>query len=566
MSPFPPRDMLPQGSLAPRNARRAGPLSGLSLAPTAAVDLTSAQRQGGPAHDTCSRLQEMEGVEATSSVSPSACSKGFFVYKTSCPYLLGKGMGPLPYKELYSLWEKIDRQVEFDPKHCEFVKSLIQRIRLITRETVVEGVLSCIVARSMSHIVANSCKSLEVLHQLYVPDKSSFRIDIALLDSIEDTTCAHSLMEIKCEYDSNEFPEIKVTACANWLSLNGAIKCPWIPVFVLSRNHLRIGVAFNGVCLRWAYSEIYSYVGERAFDSDNLLLLLRFTKFICEAAEYHRQCLHSILYDAPLHLVDSNGETLMEIEKVIGYRVLSGTKDKRTVILKFYSCDDDAENALKKHAEVCAILGEHSTVKVVKGCATGLCATMDNYLESSVTVWNEHLRNLTRKVFKLYQNGWIHGDLRRCNIVFGKDGSVHLIDFDWSGRWGEAMFPRNVRVQSFGKRASQMIAPGGKIPRKFDLLCLADILDSFGYQVAALAAEDSAESVINALPLSRANDHQIALLPANLVSYLDLSCLGLHFYNRKQFPSEKRQKHIGEGKSMASGSQGSSFGSPHRGI
>ena len=493
--------------------------------------------------------------------SVSAFSKGFFVHKKSCPYLLGKGMGPLPYNELYYLWARIEQQVDFDPKHCELVMSLIRRMQLITRETMVEGVLSCIVARSMSHIVANSSKSLEVLHQLSVPDKSSCCIDIALLDSIKDTTCAHSLLEIKWEYDLNEFPEIEVTACANWLRLCGAIRCAWIPVFVLSRNHLRVGVAFNGVCLRWAYSEIYSYVGERAFDSDNVLLLLRFTKFICEAAEFHQKCLHTIDPDMPLHLADSNGKILIEIENIIGYRALKGTKDERQFILKFYSSHDDAENALRKHAAACAILGVPTTVNVVKGCAPGLCATMDNYLQSSITVWNEHLRDLTQKVFKLYQDGWIHGDLRRCNIVFDKEGSVHLLDFDWSGRWGETLFPRNVRVQAFGKRASRMIAPGGKIPRNFDLLCLADILDTFGYQFAACVAEHSPESVIDALPLSKANDVKTPLLRETFFPYLDLSCLGIHFYNRKVGLSDKHFEDFGEDKSMASGSQGSSQGS-----
>ena len=68
----------------------------------------------------------MEGVDATlASVSPSALSKRFFVHKKSCPYLLGKGMRPLPYNEHYYLWVRIEQQAYFDPKHCELVMSLI---------------------------------------------------------------------------------------------------------------------------------------------------------------------------------------------------------------------------------------------------------------------------------------------------------------------------------------------------------------------------------------------------------------------------------------------------------
>ena len=64
------------------------------------------------------------------------------MHKTSCPYhLLGKGMGPLPYNELYSRWARIDQQVDFDPKHSDLVMSLNKKNE-ITLETMVEGVLS----------------------------------------------------------------------------------------------------------------------------------------------------------------------------------------------------------------------------------------------------------------------------------------------------------------------------------------------------------------------------------------------------------------------------------------
>ena len=44
----------------------------------------------------------------------------------------------------------------------------------------------------------------------------------------------------------------------------------------------------------------------------------------------------------------------------------------------------------------------------------------------------------------MHQAGWVHGDLRSTNVVVkksGLDGSFLIIDFDWSGKNQEVVYP-----------------------------------------------------------------------------------------------------------------------------
>ena len=170
-------------------------------------------------------------------------------------------MGPLPYNELYSQWTAMEMQSDFKPIHRAHVENLARRVHRTTGAEFHEGVLSSQIARTVSKIAADFDNSLEVVHQLYSPDKSSSHIDIAILDALSDAIQPHSLLEINWTYEINEFPENEVTAFARLLQSNTALKRLWIPVFVLSKTHFRISVAFYGVGFRWgfrwAYSEIF---------------------------------------------------------------------------------------------------------------------------------------------------------------------------------------------------------------------------------------------------------------------------------------------------------------------
>jgi hypothetical protein len=52
--------------------------------------------------------------------------------------------------------------------------------------------------------------------------------------------------------------------------------------------------------------------------------------------------------------------------------------------------------------------------------------------------------NIRTFLEEMHEAGWVHGDLRSINIMVkksGLDGSFHFIDFDWSGRNQEVVYP-----------------------------------------------------------------------------------------------------------------------------
>ena len=95
------------------------------------------------------------------------------------------------------------------------------------------------------------------------------------------------------------------------------------------------------------------------------------------------------------------------------------------------------------------------------------------------------------QVDRLYKAGRVQGDLRIPNIIFGRDNEVRIIDWEWSGLVGQARFPQDVRIQSFGRRGSSAIKSGDLIDRKFEFLCLADVLEKLNCPVATVCASES---------------------------------------------------------------------------
>jgi hypothetical protein len=309
-------------------------------------------------------------------------------------------------------------------------------------------------------------------------------------------------------------------------------------VFVLSKTHFRIGVAFDGVGIRWAYSEIFCYFCPDGFKSSdqNVLMLQRFFAFLIQAADFHRK--YKVPIDVgpqpQISLIDSSVLKIMESESTLGFRVLKGYVSRRDSIMKFYSSHVDGERALQKQLEVSKILGRESHAKLTKGCAPGLCAIIEDYIPGVPKFTNKHLVTLSTKVKTLYDAGWVHGDLRLCNMIFLPDDAVDLIDFDWSGQCGEATFPANARAESFGSKACQRIRPSIHIPREFDWVCLSDIFWSLGCVDAARYAENrDFEHVVQSLITK-----QEWTYPIEHPSCLDLGCLEIHYYSRPMEPAE----------------------------
>ena len=141
-------------------------------------------------------------------------------------------------------------------------------------------------------------------------------------------------------------------------------------------------------------------------------------------------------------------------------------------------------------------------------------------------------------VDRLYKSGWVHGDLRLCNVLFGMDGSVHLIDFEWAGQFGQATFPDNVRVNAFGEKASRVVDPSSEIPNFSDWVCLSDILFAIGSKEAAeQAAVGNIEQV--EAELSSEGAWEFSHVKPNC---LNLACLGVHFYTMQVVTTKEPRK------------------------
>ena len=62
----------------------------------------------------------------------------------------------------------------------------------------------------------------------------------------------------------------------------------------------------------------------------------------------------------------------------------------------------------------------------------------------SSTAYTALKENIGQFLKKMHEAGWVHGDLRSTNVMVkksGLDGSFLLIDFDWSGKNQEVVYP-----------------------------------------------------------------------------------------------------------------------------
>ena len=57
------------------------------------------------------------------------------------------------------------------------------------------------------------------------------------------------------------------------------------------------------------------------------------------------------------------------------------------------------------------------------------------------------------KLELLHQGGFVHGDVRDVNVLVRNEGApagspdILIVDWDWAGRAGEVVYPRNINTQ-----------------------------------------------------------------------------------------------------------------------
>jgi len=92
-----------------------------------------------------------------------------------------------------------------------------------------------------------------------------------------------------------------------------------------------------------------------------------------------------------------------------------------------------------------------TTFKHVSGSDTDLKATVDQAVDA------------------LHDCGFVHGDLRDCNMMCGKENGVWrvlLLDFDWAGRHREVRYPININAKTVTR--PEGVVEWGPILREHD--------------------------------------------------------------------------------------------------
>ena len=480
-------------------------------------------------------------------LTPSQNLHGFVVDDDISTILFGKGFDPKQYQELFDVWiNDFSQLTKFTMEETKLGEMLQSRLRRCSSRQSCEGYLSGVVSAMLQKLMATLNNSngdltnLEVVHQTYVDGKTSSSADISVIDCFSDvdTVTIHSIMELNWDNTDSHFPEAQACAYAARFNSAGSFKQSWLPTFVLSKTHYQIGVSFKSVQRHWGFSEIEVYSNDGPFSVHDVTPLLRFAKFFCYAAQYHRS-FSGAVDGAVLSFVDKTGSKAFQYTGWIGARVLVDRSANK--IVKFYSSRKKAQSALENQKLLEGVLGNAGDPELVEGCGDGMSAIIDDlFAEANITY--KHLISLTIQVDLLSMRDIVHGDLRAQNILFLKDGVVRLIDFDWSGAVGVAEFPNNVNAAAFGPRAlHRSVTGGGKIPRNFDWHCLADIFD----QVSLSAAADSAltydkDAVIRdlktALQASKGTENFKSILKPFESPVLNLGFAGgrlHHFYKKR---------------------------------
>lgn len=104
----------------------------------------------------------------------------------------------------------------------------------------------------------------------------------------------------------------------------------------------------------------------------------------------------------------------------------------------------------KRYSEICHRtcqgLGIAPRLFACKWIPGGWCVViMEQLMEyGSLSVQDKKLsiqKKAVESAKKMHNQGFVHGDMRLSNLMVGPNDSVKIIDFDWSGKVGEAVYP-----------------------------------------------------------------------------------------------------------------------------
>lgn len=71
-------------------------------------------------------------------------------------------------------------------------------------------------------------------------------------------------------------------------------------------------------------------------------------------------------------------------------------------------------------------------------------------------------KKVVDSITRLHGNGMVDGDIRNKNLMADDENNIMIIDFDWSGVEGQAVYPQDISLAPVLNRPPD-VKPGGKI-------------------------------------------------------------------------------------------------------
>ena len=84
-------------------------------------------------------------------------------------------------------------------------------------------------------------------------------------------------------------------------------------------------------------------------------------------------------------------------------------------------------------------------------------------------------KELRTQLGKFHEQGFVHGDLRNCNVMLDYEGKAKVIDFDWAGKEEDVRYPKNINMDlvTDDKELHGDVRPYGIIKKEHDEFALS---------------------------------------------------------------------------------------------
>lgn len=200
-------------------------------------------------------------------------------------------------------------------------------------------------------------------------------------------------------------------------------------------------------------------------------------------ADDDKHPLRQIEYPFRNYFLDQNGNTkYFSYQKQVEDKRLSrGLLDGTPVYIKFSHRYSEAAH---RAAQLAHLAPRLFSVEEIHGWYVVVMEDLSNDYEplSDVNQEDSSLQqNVEDAVHKLHGLKYVHGDIRRVNILVRKPGCksdglpVAFVDWDWSGKIGEVCYPHNMNPAI--KRSKDAVV-GTKIKEEHDLDMVSFCFDS----------------------------------------------------------------------------------------